>query len=162
MGVTLITALVLALVSAYVELAIMKRVPIVKKLSIRYAVFSIVFSILLSYVLGMFFGASGVVPLIAGLLSTVMTEPAHAFSRMSGNSKAKVFMRDAKATYKPMWTISKKLGAGLFLPFTQPVKQYVAKNGHVPDPKAASHASASKPKPSPKGGSKTNWSHWDQ
>lgn len=103
MGVTLTTALVLAFVSAYVEIALMKRVPLLCALSKRYLVFSIVFSIILSYVLGMFFGASGVVPLIAGLLSTVATEPMHAFHRMDANSQVKVFVRDVRETYKPVW-----------------------------------------------------------
>lgn len=72
----LLTAgLLLACVSAYLEITLVKQSPMLKTLLLKHPALPVVASIVLSVFLGMAFGAVGVTVLIAGVTSTIMTRP---------------------------------------------------------------------------------------
>lgn len=71
----LTTAILLAISSIIFEIGIAHRIPAYRKLASKNMVVNLTTSIGLSYILGMLFGASGLIAMLAGMLSTVGTIP---------------------------------------------------------------------------------------
>jgi hypothetical protein len=67
--------LVLAVASAIFEISIAHKVPFYRKLAGRYLVINLVGSMVLSFVMGLAFGAAGLVVMGAGIISTVLVIP---------------------------------------------------------------------------------------
>lgn len=68
---------ILAIASSVFEMAFAFKVPLWAKMAGRYPVLGLIASISLSYTLGRMFGAAGLVALMGGLLSTLMTVPCY-------------------------------------------------------------------------------------
>lgn len=71
--------LLLAIASTALELMIAARIPIWRKWSHKSKLFNLINSMILSYLVGMAFGAQGLIAMTAGLLSTFMTIPGYTF-----------------------------------------------------------------------------------
>jgi hypothetical protein len=71
--------LVLAVTSCLLELMIAAKVPIWRQLSGRYPLFNLLNSLFLSFVMGIAFGAAGLVAMGAGVISTVLSVPGYKF-----------------------------------------------------------------------------------
>jgi hypothetical protein len=75
----LIIIIGLAITSAILELMIASQVPLWRQWSHKSKLFNLVNSMFLSYLVGIAFGAQGLIAMSAGLLSTFMTIPGYAF-----------------------------------------------------------------------------------
>lgn len=72
---------VLTIASCFFEYKIVTKVPVVGWLLRKYPVASLLFSLGLSMLLGMFFGAAGVMVFVAGICSTMIMVPVYALMR---------------------------------------------------------------------------------
>ena len=72
-------AVLLAIVSTLFELMIAAKVPVWRRLSAKSLLFNLGNSILLSYVIGVAFGAAGLISMTAGILSTMFSVPGYKF-----------------------------------------------------------------------------------
>lgn len=68
---------ILALASSAFEMAFAFKVPLWAKLAGRYPVLGLIASVSVSWFLGHIFGAAGLIALMGGLLSTLMTVPCY-------------------------------------------------------------------------------------
>jgi hypothetical protein len=130
MGMLLTMALILAACSAFLEFKLLKSIPLLGRLNKKSMFFGLALSIALSAGLGAVFGAAGLVVMMAGVISTAMTEPVHAFRRGMESKKAETQARIAKAraakaefvqTYRPIGIGLKYLAMGLLAPIWLPV-----------------------------------------
>ena len=71
--------LILAVTSAILELMIAAKVPAWRRLSGSNALFNLVNSLVLSWLVGLAFGAAGLIAMGAGVISTVLTVPGYKF-----------------------------------------------------------------------------------
>jgi hypothetical protein len=71
--------LILAITSAVLELMIAAKVPFWRRLSAESGLFNLLNSLVLSYIMGLAFGASGLIAMGAGVISTVLTVPGYKF-----------------------------------------------------------------------------------
>jgi len=71
----LITALILGICSAILELILIHKLPWLHKLCKKVPLVGLVFSFILSMFVGSVFGAVGIIVMIAGVISTVLTAP---------------------------------------------------------------------------------------
>lgn len=83
----------LTAISVAFEIKLVRKVPALAKLLERFPLLSIFFSLGLSMMLGMFFGAAGFLVFVAGLLSTVVMVPYYAAQR---NGWIDTFLAKAK------------------------------------------------------------------
>jgi hypothetical protein len=130
MGMLLSMALILAVCSAFLEFKLLKSVPLLGRLNKKSMFFGLALSVALSAGLGAVFGAAGVVVMIAGVLSTAMTEPVHGFRRAMESKKAETQAKIAKArqakedfvrTYRPIGIGLKYLAFAILAPIWVPV-----------------------------------------
>lgn len=68
---------ILAIASSTFEMAFAFKVPLWAKMAGRYPVLGLIASVTLSWFLGHIFGAAGLIALMGGLLSTLMTVPCY-------------------------------------------------------------------------------------
>jgi hypothetical protein len=73
----LMAALILGVASAMLELVLYMRVASLRALIKRWEVLGLFLSLLISALLGMVFGAAGLTVMIAGVVSTVFTQPVY-------------------------------------------------------------------------------------
>jgi len=78
---------ILAITSTILELMIAARVPIWRKLSYKYPLFNLVNSLFLSFIIGIAFGANGLVALGAGVISTILSLPGYRFLHYNYDSE---------------------------------------------------------------------------
>jgi hypothetical protein len=71
--------LMLAITSALLELMIAAKIPAWRKLSHKSKLFNLVNSLLLSFLIGIAFGAAGLVAMGAGVISTLLSYPGYKF-----------------------------------------------------------------------------------
>lgn len=71
--------IVLAVTSAILELMIAAKVPAWRRLSYRSKLFNLVNSLVLSYLMGIAFGAAGLIAMGAGIISTLLSYPGYKF-----------------------------------------------------------------------------------
>lgn len=123
-GVLLTTALVLAAVSVLIELKIFYSTPWLKKLVGLSVIVGIAMSLALSWVLGLLFGASGLIVLLAGTISTAITEPIHAWKRKQSKRKDKVHssIKEFADTWRPVGKLIKYAFLLVTSPLWVPVK----------------------------------------
>lgn len=108
----------LAIMSAALELMIAAQIPIWRQWSHKSKLFNLVNSIVLSYLVGIAFGAQGLIAMTAGVLSTFMTIPGYAFLHWNYDTeKAKAQggnrYHHAKTNVKPKLQKGKELGSDL-------------------------------------------------
>lgn len=71
--------IILSITSCALELMIAAKVPIWRKLSGKYPLFNLINSLVISFFMGIAFGAAGLVTLGAGVISTIMSVPGYKF-----------------------------------------------------------------------------------
>ena len=71
--------LILAVTSCALELMIAAKVPIWRQMSAKYPLFNLLNSLVISFIMGIAFGASGLVAMGAGVVSTILSVPGYAF-----------------------------------------------------------------------------------
>ena len=83
-----LTAIILfAVATAALEFKLYKEFSLVRQGVRKVKGFGVVFSFLLSYLVGLAFGAHGTMVLMAGILSTVMTQPVYTFINWVANRR---------------------------------------------------------------------------
>jgi hypothetical protein len=144
MGMLVTMAILLACASVYVELKLVKSVPGLKKLTEKYGLVGLAMSLALSAALGAVFGAAGLVVMIAGLVSTAVTNPIYrlreALHSKNAHVQAKVAtakqaVADAKQTYRPVGKALKWTAIAATSPVWAPVvinKKMQARKEAVP------------------------------
>ena len=73
--------LILAVTSCALELMIASKVPAWRKLSAKSPLFNLLNSLVISFVMGIAFGANGLVAMGAGVISTILSVPGYQFLR---------------------------------------------------------------------------------
>lgn len=71
--------LILAITSTILELMIAAKVPVWRRLSAQSGLFNLLNSLFISYIMGIAFGATGLIAMGAGVISTVLTVPGYKF-----------------------------------------------------------------------------------
>lgn len=71
--------IVLAVTSTILELMIAAKIPAWRRLSHKSKLFNLVNSLVLSYLMGIAFGAAGLIAMGAGIISTLMSYPGYKF-----------------------------------------------------------------------------------
>lgn len=71
--------LILAVTSCALELMIASKVPPWRRLSAKSPLFNLINSLFISFIMGLAFGASGLVALGAGVISTILSVPGYQF-----------------------------------------------------------------------------------
>ena len=71
--------LILAITSTVLELMIAAKVPAWRKLSAKSPLFNLLNSLFLSFIMGITFGAGGLIAMGAGVISTVLSVPGYKF-----------------------------------------------------------------------------------
>jgi hypothetical protein len=71
--------LILAITSTLLELMIASKIPAWRRLSAKSPLFNLVNSLLLSFLVGIAFGAAGLIAMGAGVISTVLSVPGYQF-----------------------------------------------------------------------------------
>lgn len=69
--------LVLAVTSCLLELMIAAKIPIWRRLSGQYPLFNLLNSLLISFIIGISFGAAGLIAMGAGVISTILSVPGY-------------------------------------------------------------------------------------
>jgi hypothetical protein len=71
--------ILLAFMSTALELMIAAKIPLIRKFSHKSKLFNLLNSLFLSYLIGVAFGASGLIAMTAGILSTMLSIPGYTF-----------------------------------------------------------------------------------
>jgi hypothetical protein len=71
--------IILAITSCALELMIAAKVPIWRQMSAKYPLFNLLNSLVISFIMGIAFGAAGLVAMGAGVISTVLSVPGYQF-----------------------------------------------------------------------------------
>jgi hypothetical protein len=111
-------AFMLALMSAAFELMIAAQIPAWRRWSHKSKLFNLVNSMVLSYILGIMFGAQGLIAMTAGVMSTFMTIPGYSilawnFDSPKAAAKGGNVYKHTKATVKPKVQKGKELAGDL-------------------------------------------------
>jgi hypothetical protein len=69
--------IILAFTSCALELMIAAKVPAWRRLSAKYPLFNLVNSLVISFIMGISFGAAGLVAMGAGVISTILSVPGY-------------------------------------------------------------------------------------
>jgi uncharacterized membrane protein len=72
-------AIMLAIASTVIELSFAAKIPAWRKAAKKNKTVNMIISILLSYILGILFGAGGLIAMSAAMISTVLSIPGYAF-----------------------------------------------------------------------------------
>ena len=119
----LIMVIALTVISVWLELRITRKIPLIRKLNEKSWFMGLAMSIALSLGLGGLFGMSGLVAGMAGLGSSMVTEPIHHANRkIRNNPQFAAQVDEYKQTYRPLWTMTKFVFAAVTLPLWGPVK----------------------------------------
>lgn len=95
--------LILAVTSTLLELMIAAKVPAWRRLSAKSPLFNLLNSLLISFIMGLAFGAAGLIAMGAGVISTVLSVPGYKFlywnydsqqaQRNGGNMTAHIYKK---------------------------------------------------------------------
>jgi glucan phosphoethanolaminetransferase (alkaline phosphatase superfamily) len=77
----------LSIMSAVLELMIAARIPLWRRLSYKSKLFNLLNSLFVSYLIGLAFGAQGLIAMTAGVFSTFLTIPGYAFLHWNMDSE---------------------------------------------------------------------------
>jgi len=72
-------AIMLAMASTIIEISFAAKIPVWRRAAKRNKTINMIISILLSYILGIAFGAGGLIAMSAAMISTVLSIPGYAF-----------------------------------------------------------------------------------
>jgi hypothetical protein len=114
----LIMAFMLAIMSAAFELMIASQVPLWHKWSHKSKLFNLMNSMVLSYIIGIMFGAQGLIVMFAGVMSTFLTIPGYSmlawnFDTPNATAKGGNVYKHTKSTIKPKIEKGKELAGDL-------------------------------------------------
>lgn len=77
----------LSITSAVLELMIAARIPLWRRLSYKSKLFNLLNSLFVSYIIGLAFGAQGLIAMTAGIFSTFLTIPGYTFLHWNMDSE---------------------------------------------------------------------------
>ena len=106
--------IILALTSCALELMIAAKVPAWRRLSAKSPLFNLLNSLVISFVMGIAFGAGGLVAMGAGVISTILSVPGYQFlywnydspsAKARGGSQFNHFKKNAKENYDK-WSVA--------------------------------------------------------
>jgi hypothetical protein len=111
-------AFMLAIMSAALELMIASQIPAWRKWSHKSKLFNLINSMILSYFVGIMFGAQGLIAMTAGFMSTFMTIPGYAILNWNFDSPKAATQggnryKHTKSTIKPKVEKGKELAGDL-------------------------------------------------
>lgn len=99
--------LLLAIMSTALELMIASKIPFWRKLSHKSKLFNLINSLFLSYLMGMAFGATGLIAMTAGVLSTMLSVPGYALLNWAYESpQAHRYGGNLFVHYKNKWKVA--------------------------------------------------------
>lgn len=102
-GVTLTTAIILALAAIVLELKVVYSSQWLRSLVRRGAFFGIAFSLMFSWFVGFIFGASGLIIMIAATIAAPVTETIHSIKRDASDKIRKVKSTTRELIQSWMW-----------------------------------------------------------
>lgn len=105
--------LILAVTSCALELMIAAKVPAWRRLSAKSPLFNLVNSLAISFVMGMAFGASGLIAMGAGVISTILSVPGYQFLKWNYDTP-KAMALPEKTRVKHEAVKVKKLSSDLY------------------------------------------------
>lgn len=112
-------ALLLALVAAFIELRTVYSIPFIRTAIEKFTVLGILFSVVLSVIIGSIFGAAGLVVMLGALIATTITQPVYMVAskiKQTGiDVKARV--EEVKRIVSPFIGFFKLALYVMFLPF---------------------------------------------
>jgi hypothetical protein len=113
-----IMTFMLAIMSATLELMIAAQIPAWRRWSHKSKLFNLLNSMFLSYLIGIAFGAQGLIAMTAGVLSTFLTIPGYAilnwnYDTPKAQSQGGNRYNHTKQTIKPKLEKGKELGSDL-------------------------------------------------
>lgn len=79
--------IILACMSTAFEMVIAAKIPAWRRLAHKSAIFNLIASMLLSYIVGIAFGAQGLIAMTAGVLSTLLSVPGYTFLHWAYDSE---------------------------------------------------------------------------
>lgn len=96
--------IILAVMSTALELMIAAKIPLWRRLSHKSKLFNLLNSLFLSYIMGLAFGATGLIAMTAGVLSTMLSVPGYALLNWAYESpQAKQHGGNLFVHYKKRW-----------------------------------------------------------
>lgn len=111
--------MVLAVTSCALELMIAAKVPVWRRYSAKYPLFNLINSLFISFAMGIAFGASGLVAMGAGVISTILSVPGYQFlhwnydspgAAAKGGSQFNYYKRNFKVTWNKWKTALSDFG----------------------------------------------------
>lgn len=72
-------AIILAVASTAIELMIAAKIPAWRRNAHKFKLFNLAMSVILSFVIGIMFGAAGLIAMTAAIMSTIMSIPGYSF-----------------------------------------------------------------------------------
>lgn len=97
----------LAIMSTALELMIAAKIPIWRRLSHKSKLFNLINSLFLSYIMGMAFGATGLIAMTAGVLSTMLSVPGYSLLHWAYESpQAQSHGGNLFIHYKSKWKVA--------------------------------------------------------
>jgi hypothetical protein len=111
-------AFMLAIMSAAFELMIAAQIPFMRRWSHKSKLFNLMNSMVLSYIIGIMFGAQGLIVMFAGVMSTFLTIPGYAMLAWNYDSpkaaaKGGNVYKHTRSTIKPKIEKGKELAGDL-------------------------------------------------
>lgn len=106
--------IILAITSCALELMIAAKVPAWRRMSAKSPLFNLLNSLFISFIMGIAFGASGLIAMGAGVISTVLSVPGYAFLHWNydspsaaarGGNQFAYIKKNAKASYDK-WSVA--------------------------------------------------------
>ena len=79
--------LILAVTSSLLELMIASKIPAWRRLSAKSPLFNLLNSLFISFIMGIAFGAAGLVAMGAGVISTIISVPGYQFLHWNYDSE---------------------------------------------------------------------------
>ncbi len=97
--------IILALASCAIEMMFASKVPAWRKAAKKYKIFNLIASLALSYILGIMFGAAGLIAMTAAIFSTILSIPGYIFLEWAYDSpQAKKHGGNLIKYHKNRWT----------------------------------------------------------
>lgn len=99
--------IILAVMSALLELMIAAKIPAWRRLSHKSKLFNLLNSLFISYVIGIAFGATGLIAMTAGVFSTMLSVPGYAVLHWAYESpEAQKHGGNLFVHYKQKWKVA--------------------------------------------------------
>lgn len=109
--------IVFTLVCVAFEITAVRKIPMLLHILERYPLAALVFSLVLSVLLGALFGAAGLTVFVAGMVSTFLVQPYYRLEKRGSIDKVRVHIATARAKYDAKHEVYVKRGRQLIRGF---------------------------------------------